>query len=465
MNRGRGFPPASFFSNNRNGVAAVECSNAELGGTALDYAQALEYIHSLGRFGIKPGLERMQTALHLLGDPHKKLRAVHVAGTNGKGSTASMIASVLRASGLRVGLFTSPHLSDYCERIVVDSEPIRHEALAGLIEELIPVIDRTVAVEGPMTEFEVSTLAAFTYFARQNLDACVIEVGMGGRLDSTNVLDPVVSVIAPVAMDHMDRLGDTLALIAGEKAGIIKPGRPAVVGPQEDEARDVIRDRGVSVGAPVYWYGDDFRAHDVSVGPDGTFCSIDGLNQVHQNLRINLIGRHQAYNGALALAACEVFARECAISGLEVRRGFDRVTWPGRFEVFSGPPIVVLDGAHNPHGVGALAATLRDVFPGRRVTFVMGILDNRPVEEMVAMLAPIMKCLYATSAAYAGSAPSERLVQAARSAGVPARSVCGAASALQRAIDDCDGQDVICACGSLYFIGEIRPSQVGRKTC
>lgn len=427
----------------------------------MDYEKALEYIQSLARFGIKPGLERMETALRLAGDPHKKLRAIHVAGTNGKGSTASMTASILRSSGLSVGLFTSPHLSDYCERISVNGVPIAHQALGDLIEELGPTIEQTVAAEGPMTEFEISTLAALVHFARRNPDACVIEVGMGGRLDSTNVIDPAVSVIAPVAMDHMDRLGNTLALIAGEKAGIIKPGRPVAVGAQEAEAREVIRDRSILAGAPVYWYGDDFGDRDVTVSPDGTFCTLEGLDGTYEGLRVNLVGRHQASNAALALSACELFARSFGPPRLEVRRGLDRVIWPGRFEVFSGSPTVVLDGAHNPHGIASLSAALQEVFPGRRITFVMGILDNRPVEDMISALSPLMKRLYATSSRYKGSAPPDRLVRAARQSGVPVEAVEGAVNALKAAWRNAGPDDVICACGSLYFIGEIRPAWAG----
>lgn len=429
----------------------------------MDYGQALEYVHSLGRFGIKPGLDRVRAALSEMGDPQVELPVLHVAGTNGKGSTVASATSVLRAAGLRVGTFISPHLSDYCERIAVDGHPIGPEELAAIITGLRPIVDRiSEGPLGPMTEFEVSTLAALEHFARSRLDACVLEVGMGGRLDSTNVVDPVVSVIAPVDMDHMDRLGDTLGKIAAEKAGIIKPGRPVVVGPQHAEAATVIQERCKTVWAPGFWSGRDFGAADAEADTSGTYFLLKGIGREYGRVRVNLLGRHQADNAATAVAAAQVFMRErgLALDSEAVLRGLDRVKWPGRFEYFAGPPVVVLDGAHNPHGVDALARTLSDVFPGKKIVFVLGILDNRPVEDMIETLAPLMARGYATAADYPGAAAPARLLAAFHRVGVEATAVEGAWTALEHAIGSSDGESIICACGSLYLIGEIRPHLV-----
>lgn len=431
----------------------------------MDYSQTLEYIHSLGKFGIRPGLDRMNLALKCLGNPERSLQIIHVAGTNGKGSTVAMISSILQAAGLRVGAFTSPHLSDYCERIAIDGASISHESLSQVIDRIRPVIDEVSSGEwGAMTEFEVSTAAALVHFANEKPDICVIEVGMGGRLDSTNVISPLVSVITPVEMDHMDRLGDTLAAIAGEKAGIIKPGCPVVVAGQKPEAAAVIAGRAAELSSPEWCYGRDFIAQNVTAKESGTYCTIKGTKGLYEMVRVNLLGPHQAQNAAVAAAACEVMAEAGGFDIQEnhIRSGLDHVTWPGRFEFFPGCPAVVLDGAHNPHGIRALADALRQVFPGQKAVFVMGILDNRPVEEMIGILAPQMKRLYATAADYSGAAAPARIARAAESRGIQAIAVEGASSAVFAAIANAQPDDLLCLCGSLYFIGEIRPELLRR---
>ncbi|MGI5853868.1 MAG: bifunctional folylpolyglutamate synthase/dihydrofolate synthase [Bacillota bacterium] len=452
----------------------------------MNYEEAINYLESLGRFGIKPGLGRVSTALNLTGNPERNLRFIHITGTNGKGSTTAMVTAILRSAGLRTARFTSPHLSDYCERIVVDEQPISHQDFSALITDLQPVIDRVSAgPDGSMTEFEVLTLAALCYFASRQPDVCVMEVGMGGRLDSTNVILPVVSVITPVDMDHMDRLGSTLTEIAAEKAGIIKDGRPVVISRQKSVAENVIREHCRQKGAPLYALGQNFSVTNVTTvsarestwpekngipGTFGTFCTIKGVERSYENLHINLYGKYQADNAATAVASCEVFAARTGLrlDSTAVRRGLAEVVWPGRCEVFHIPhPLqagvsttLVIDGAHNMHGIRGLTAALTDLFPGYKVRFVIGILDNRPVEEMVAALAPLAVHFYATAAVYNGVASPDRIAKAVADQGVAISIVEGGLNALNQALSDVQPNEIVCLCGSLYLVGEVRTRMI-----
>ncbi len=428
----------------------------------MTYEEALNYLASLGKFGIKPGLGRVSTALNLCGNPERQLRFIHIAGTNGKGSTTAMVAAILRSTGLKTARFTSPHLCDYCERIVVDEQPISHAEFAALITDLQPAIDKVSAgPDGSMTEFEVLTLAALYYFASRQPDVCIMEVGMGGRLDSTNVIVPVVSMITPVDMDHMDRLGNTLAEIAAEKAGIIKAGRPVVIARQKSEAEKVIKAHCQQKNAHLYAFGDDFSVTDISTtfaGTSGTYCTIKGIERNYEGLRINLYGKHQAENAATAVAGCEVFAANTGrqLDSAAVQRGLTEVIWPGRFEIFQLPQTLVFDGAHNMHGIRGLVGALTDLFPTQRVRFVTGILDNRPVEEMIAALAPLAAHFYATAADYHGVASPARIAKAAADQGVATSVVEGGLHALRQALSEAQPNEIVCLCGSLYLVGEVR---------
>lgn len=429
----------------------------------MKYEEAINYLASLGRFGIKPGLGRVSAALNLSGNPELKLRIIHITGTNGKGSTTAMVTAILKSAGLKTARFTSPHLCDYCERIVVDELPISHQEFATLITALQPVIDQVSAgPDGSMTEFEVLTLAALHYFANRQPDVCVMEVGMGGRLDSTNVILPVVSIITPVDMDHMDRLGNTLEEIAAEKAGIIKERRPVVISRQKSEAESVIKAHCQQKNAPLYTFGRDFSVTDQSTALTGTYCTIKGIDHNYEGLRINLYGNHQAENAATAVAGCEVFAANTVgmqLDSAAIQRGLSEVIWPGRFEIFQTPlshTTLVLDGAHNMHGVGGLAAALADLFPAQKVRFVIGILDNRPVEEMIAALAPLAAHFYATAADYHGVASPARIAKAAADLGVATSVVNGGLNALNQALSDASPNEIVCLCGSLYLVGEVR---------
>lgn len=404
------------------------------------------------------GLRRTAWLLDALGSPERSVPAVHVAGTKGKGSTAAVLASILRASGRRVALYTSPHLHTFRERIQIDAEPISQDLFAALVSEIAPVNARLAAERpdwGEATAFEVSTALAFLAFARAKVEVSVIEVGLGGRLDATNVLDPEVSVITSISYDHTRILGDTLGQIAAEKGGIIKPGRPVVSAPQQPEARDTLSRIAAERGCEMLSGGRDWQA-------EGTAASftVRGPWGEYRQLSLALAGRHQVENAGTAVAACWVLARSgIAISEDAMRAGLASVTWPGRFEVVHTNPIVVVDGAHNVDSCARLAATLAEEYGGRRLILILGIAGDKDVEQMVRVIAPLAGRIIATSSHHPRAAAVERIIEAVRALELPAPEVMrapGVAEALTLALAAAGDRDVICATGSLYVVAEAR---------
>ena len=331
----------------------------------MNYESALEYIHAVQWAGHKPGLTRTRTLLAALGDPHKQLRFIHVAGTNGKGSTAAMLASCLQAAGYRVGLYTSPFINRFNERIQINGQQIPDEALVELVEQVKPAAD---AMEDVPTEFEIITALGMLYFAQQQCDIVVLEVGLGGTLDSTNVIEkPACAVITALGMDHVKELGPTLADIAAAKAGIIKPGCPVVSYGGAPEADAVLRRVAAQQHAPFTEV--DFAKLQITGGDlDAVPFSFDGLDGV----RLPLIGSYQPRNAALAITALRVLRQQgWNIPESAIRAGLEQVSWPGRFELLRHSPAFVLDGSHNAHGMRATVQSLKDRFPGQKFVFQM----------------------------------------------------------------------------------------------
>ncbi|MBO8141835.1 MAG: bifunctional folylpolyglutamate synthase/dihydrofolate synthase [Firmicutes bacterium] len=422
---------------------------------------AVGFLESLKRFGEKPGLSRIRFLLARMGDPQDAYPAVHVAGTNGKGSTAAMIAAALKAAGLRVGLFTSPHLVRYNERIAVDGEPIGDDELGPLLEELKGHAEAAAARPevGQPTEFEVGTAAALAHFARRRVDLAVVEVGLGGRLDATNVVRPAVTVITPVGRDHTEVLGEDLASIAEEKAGIIKPQVPVVCGRQRPEAMPVIQARCASVGAPLYRFGIDFEARLVSADRRGTSFDARWRDRWLLGLSVPLLGSHQAENGAVAVAAlCRLAEDGWPVTEEAVRAGLAAVRWLGRLEVVERRPWVILDGAHNPDGCRALRQGLEEVFPGVRPVFVIGMLRNKPIDDMLGELLPMATAAVFTAPASSRTPAADPHELARRASGlVPLSAVEPQPSAaLAKARDLAGPEGLVCVCGSLYLVGELR---------
>ena len=430
----------------------------------MTYEQALAYIHSRNRFGIKLGLDRMRALLQKLGAPHLKYPAIHVAGTNGKGSTTALVSAVLKTAGYKVGAFTSPHLSSYCERLVINGEPIAPDRLAALVSKVQTVVEEAALdpAIGHPTEFEFGTLLAFVYFAEEKVDIGVFEVGMGGRLDATNVLTPLVAGISHIALDHQEYLGNDLVSIAKEKAGIIKPGIPVVIGRQEPEANAVLKSTAQAQQAPCYAVGEDVRYHLKRLDLTGTYLELQWQAEPPLQVRVNLLGPHQAVNAALAFGLLKV-VREKGFpwTPQDLEEGFARVRWPGRMEYFPGPPALLLDGAHNPDGILALTHGLMQLFPDRPMRLVTGILGNRPVELMASLFTSVLggnlQHVYATTVPDPKAAPCFRVARGFQAAGVESEAIADPLAALETALAALDPGELLVVTGSLYLIGYLRP--------
>lgn len=443
----------------------------------LTYQQALDYLYSFVDYSLtrqlryspeKFDLGRMQAFLKLLGNPHLKYPTVHVAGTKGKGSTAAMIASILQAAGYRVGFYSSPHLEDFVERIQINQEPISHEVLAALVDEVRPAVARIER----LTTFEITTAVAFLAFLRAGVDVAVVEVGLGGRLDATNLVQPEVSVITSISYDHMKVLGETLGQIAREKAGIIKPNTPVVVAPQRQEALTVIHEVAEQQAAPWFRVGDDIRYRVASHSLDGqAFWVWKAADQPEVNrwlegevedwrplqFEIPLLGAHQVDNAATAFAAVEVLrTRGWEIPVEAITRGFQQVRWPGRFEILQREPYLVVDSAHNQDSALKLRLALEDYFPGRKVVLIFGASEDKDIEGMLRELLPKAQMVIATRSFHPRAIEPEALVELVHRLGYPARVVVPIEEALAYAMSRVDENSLVLATGSLFIAAAIR---------
>ena len=354
----------------------------------------------LGRWpenAIDPSLSRISAIMDLLGEPQTAYPVIQVTGTNGKSSTARMIASLLRALGLRTGLYTSPHLTDMRERIEIDGEPISAQgfmAVAGDVAPFIASVDARAAQEGgtPVTYFETLTAIAYAAFADAPVDVAVVEVGVGGTWDATSVCRPQVSVVTRVAMDHADILGDRIDLIASEKAGIIKEGSFAVISDQDPDAAAVLAARVDEVGVPAAWEGANFAVLDRTVAVGGQLLTLQGLSGVYEDIFVPLFGAHQSSNAAIALAATEAFigGGALALDPETVREGFADVTSPGRLEIVRRGPTVIIDAAHNPAGAAALADALSEAFAFTHLIGVVAVLADKDAIGILRALEPVL---------------------------------------------------------------------------
>ena len=351
-------------------------------GTKKDYTTCLNAMYGLRRFGIKLGLSTIRRILKELGNPQDHFACIHVAGTNGKGSIASGIASILKAAGYRTGLYTSPHLVTFNERISIDG---RHISNARVVAAYKAVKNVHYGSREP-TFFEFATAMALYDFDREGIDWAVIETGMGGRLDATNIVRPVVSIISNLSLEHQDYLGNTLAQIAAEKGGIIKNGVPVVTGVRQAGALSVLNDIAAAKSAPVLRLGKDFRVRRKS----GNFFTYFGMQNRWPDMQTRLMGRHQVDNAAISLAACELLNRSGAsISEENCRQGLLSLHWPGRLEIVSESPRIILDGAHNLVAAQNLAAFLARETDQRPITMVIGNLDDKPYKAMLSALVPV----------------------------------------------------------------------------
>lgn len=417
----------------------------------MNLTQALDFIHAESWQGSRLGLERIRSLLHRLGDPQKELKFIHVAGSNGKGSTCAMLSSILTAAGYRTGLYTSPHLWRVNERMHIDGADISDAALCALAETVRPAVESMA--EKP-TEFELLTAMALLHFRQQRCDVVVLEVGLGGRLDSTNAIDaPEVAVITHIALEHTEILGHTLPQIAAEKAGIIKPGTAVVLYHQDEETHAVIQEACRRCGAPLT-LTDPAQETLHSVGLEGQLLSY----RERRELRLSLPGPYQARNAAVALDTVDVLiAKGWHISPQAVKEGLAAARWPGRFEVLQRSPLVLVDGAHNPDGAAELAGCLARCLPGRRLTFVMGVMADKDYRAMISAIAPFAERFITVTPDSPRALPSAQLREViAREFTLPAADGGTVDSGLTLAMDSLGQKDALCAFGSLYQAGAVR---------
>lgn len=423
----------------------------------MNYVESLSYLENLGKFGIQLGMERIEGLLRELGNPEQKIKTIHVTGTNGKGSVTSMITNILLAANLKVGKFTSPHLVRYNERICLNGEEISDEAFATTITAVKAAADSIVkkGVCDQPTQFEILTAAAFLYFCLEKVDYAVIEVGMGGLWDSTNVITPVVSVITNVSLDHTDRCGDSVERIAMQKAGIIKEKVPLVTAAEGDNALGPIVTMAMFKEAPVYLYGKAFYGTEVESSMDGQKFTLHAGDFYASDYEIKLPGEHQIKNTSVAIVAAKLVSKQDdRINELALHLGVANTLWPGRLERVSQKPDLILDGAHNPDGAKALRSALDKYYPGQKVHFVFGMMGDKDMSGVIKTLIHNDDVVY-TVRADGGSraAEAEALAELVGANAIPMNSL---AEAYHKAADQAGKGGIICVCGSLYLVGEFK---------
>jgi dihydrofolate synthase/folylpolyglutamate synthase len=422
----------------------------------MSYDETIRYLYGLQSHGIKLGLDNPRALLKRFGDPQGSFRSIHVAGTNGKGSTAAALASMLSRSGTKTGLFTSPHLVSFTERIRVDGVEITEREVVSSADEI-----RTTSSGLEPTFFEVVTVMGVLHFKRSAVRWAVVETGLGGRLDAKNVLAPEVTIITPIDMDHQEFLGESLPEVAAEKAGIIKPGVPLVSAPQKPEAMEVIRERAREAGSSLFVEGEDFGFAVKEEERGGVVFDYTSGSLSLEDVAFSLAGAHQAMNAALAIRALELAIGEGGHQERSIRACLASLRWPGRLELLRESPPVYIDGAHNPSAARALARTLRGVLlkDGRRLSLVIGVMSDKNVRNILSPLLPLASSVIFAAPRYGRAAAPEALSREAASLGFVSRTAPSVASALETAIAS---GDAVLVTGSFYTIGEAKEA-LGEK--
>jgi len=410
------------------------------------YQESLDYLYGLQKYGIKFGLSKTENLLKAFGDPHNGRRYVHIAGTNGKGSVSSFIGSILKEAGLKVGFYSSPHLVRFTERFRINGEEIDRDGVADLIEEL----RRVIVPDEPPTFFEATTAMALIYFARQKTDLDIMEVGMGGRLDATNVITPLVCGITNISLEHQEFLGRHLKDIAREKGGIIKRGVDVVTAAAQPVVIRELEAIAEEKGAPLWRVGKDIRYRITSAG-----LNYRGLRHRMQGLRLGLPGVLQGRNAAVALGVIEILGEKgIRVSEGAIQKGLENTVWTGRMQVVKRNPTLLLDGAHNPAALKALAQSIEAGFHYRRLILVIGVMADKSIGEMMKIIVPMADHVICTRPVYYRAAEPEVLMKAAAPLGKPAEVVPRLTDALRRAQDMAAPEDLVVVCGSLFTVGE-----------
>ncbi len=426
---------------------------------AESYQACLTYLYGLQKHGIKLGLETIQRLLAQCNHPERQFQVLHIGGTNGKGSAAAMTASILRAANIRVGLYTSPHLVDFRERIQVQGEQISESRVVDLTDRFRGDADSTCCP----TFFETTTAMAFKYFAEEQVEVAVIEVGMGGRFDATNVCDPLGVLVTNVSFDHEFYLGHTLEAIAYEKAGIIKSGAPVVIGPMETVAQTVIRKKAIQEGTSVCQYGHDFT---IEIHGERMF-DYKGVTHEYSNLPCGLNGSHQFVNAACALALLESSVMSArAIPEDAIIEGLRSVKWDGRLEILMTNPLLVCDGAHNPAAAIMLAHHLETMIgevSGRKLILVLAMMQDKNIDACLAVLLPLASIVICTQIEHARSATVPILQNKVKQEGLCVHGAATPFDAVALAIRLSDPQDLICVTGSLFLVGAVKSLLAGSR--
>lgn len=453
-----------------------------------EYDQGLSYLYNLQKFGIKFGLSKTENLLKVFNNPQESLRLIHIAGSNGKGSVAAMLSSVYSRAGYKVGLFTSPHLIDFRERFQINGRLIEKDQTLTLIKEIKEKTD----LEEPPTFFEFVTAMALLYFYREKVDLAIMETGLGGRLDATNIIHPLITVITTITLEHQEYLGKTLKKIALEKAGIIKPHIPLVTGVIQKKIQVILEDICLEKQAPMLLAGRDFRTRKLKNGKFSYFGYSDiefgvrssefGVEEDkgypieavtpnselrtsphppspvtrHPSLRAGLLGDHQIRNAGLALTVIDYLKARFPIQEEAVREGLARVTWPGRLEVLSERPWIVLDGAHNPGAMKTLSRNLSQVFSYKRLLLIIGMMKDKDIEQTFNYIIPKADIVYLSRAEYDRSSEPETLLPFVKAKNLPCHLAQSIPLAINQARKEAGPEDLILITGSLFIVGEAR---------
>lgn len=423
------------------------------------YRKAIEYIYNLNKFGMKLGLKNITGLLSIFDNPHLKIKVIHIAGTNGKGSTAAVLHSILQKANYKAGLYTSPHLVDFQERMKINDEYITQDEVCDLLERLKPAIQKIAHTDGFQhpTFFEVITAMAYLYFYEKEVDFAIMEVGLGGRLDATNVCQPLISVITHIDFDHMAQLGNTLAEIAAEKGAIIKENAPVVCARQSAEADVVIKRIAQEKKTLLYTFGEEFNATLICSLLRGNHFQYCGIYNNYHNLFVPLVGEYQLENTSLAIAAAELLHN----NGFNIRRdaiieGVESSQWPGRFEIVREKPMIILDGGHNPNGINQFMENLKRLIPNKKIIAVLGIFQDKDYRVMVKTVVSQVNQVIITMADNPRATPASLLAEEARRyiAADKIIETTNVKAAIDQAIRIAQEEDVICITGSLYTVGE-----------
>ncbi len=412
----------------------------------ISYKEAVQYLYGLQKYGIKFGLSKTSNLLKAFGNPHRGQEYIHIGGSNGKGSVAAMVESVLMKSGLKVGFYSSPHLVRFTERFRINGQEIAPEKAAAIVGELIKIIKPAY----PPTFFEVTTAMALIHFARENVDIAIMEVGMGGRLDATNVIRPVVSVITNISLEHQFFLGSHLMDIAKEKGGIIKRGVDLVTAATQPSIISLFESMCEAKKASLWRVG-----KDVHYRSNGSRFSYYGLKRTFKGLELGLKGKFQNRNAALSLAVIEILQRKgFEFSSHDMEEGLKDTRWPGRMHVVSQAPLIILDGAHNPEAIRELARSIGNDFRYRRLILVIGVMEDKDVGKILKGILPIANYVFYTRPEYYRSASPERLAKEGSALRKPGEIAPGISAALDMAREMAGPTDMILVTGSLFTVGE-----------